>query len=285
MPLRAGDLVLCSGTLPRAVSFTERVEAAVAGDFAGISLWCRDYWAARREGFSDGDIRAILADHGLCVAEIDPAWWWPPGVDLVSIPAEADSEEIFRYAEAEVFRIAEAVGARSLNAVDVFGGDWGIDQAAETFAALCDRAAGQGLLVHIEFLPWSRIPNLATAWEIVHGADRPNGGLAIDAWHWNRGGGDASLLRSIPGKHVTAVQLSDGPLRPEEDLLHATLHERRLPGAGEFDLESLVALLDETGAAAPIGLEVFSDDLHALAPSEGARRAGDAARRLVGRRL
>ena len=35
MTLGAGDLVLCSGTLPRDATFRERIDAAVAGGFAG----------------------------------------------------------------------------------------------------------------------------------------------------------------------------------------------------------------------------------------------------------
>jgi sugar phosphate isomerase/epimerase len=281
MTLGPGDLVLCSGTLPRHVPLPARIDAAVAGGYAGISLWGRDYWAARRTGLSDADIRLMLDDHGLAVAEIDPGWWWLPGASDVKVPIDADRDEIFRYGETEVFRIAEAVVARSLNAVDVFGGDWSLDQAAERFAALCDRAAEHGLLVHLEFLPWSRIPDLAPAWEVVGGANRTNGGVAVDSWHWFRGGGDETVLRSMPGDRVLGIQLSDGPIRPEPNLIHATLHDRRIPGEGEFDLGSLVGLLQQIGADAPIGLEVFSDELHCLPPAEAAARAARAARRVL----
>jgi sugar phosphate isomerase/epimerase len=281
MTLGPGDLVLCSGTLARDVSFPARIEAAAAGGYAGISLWGRDYWAARRTGLSDADIRLMLSDHGLAVAEIDPGWWWLPGAAQVHIPVEADREEMFRYGEDEVLRIAETVGARSLNAVDVFGGDWGLDQASECFAALCDRAAEHGLLVHLEFLPWSRIPDVSTAWEVVRGADRPNGGVAVDSWHWFRGGGDAAVLQSMPGERVLGIQLSDGPATAEPNLIHATLHDRQPPGEGEFDLGSLIGLLQQIGAAAPVGLEVFSDDLHRMPPDEAAARVADAARKLL----
>lgn len=281
MALGPADLVLCSGTLPRTVPFRERVEAAVAGGYAGVSLWGRDYWAARRDGLSDAEIRTVLADHGLSVAEVDPAWWWLPGAAEVSIPVEADAEEVFRYGADELLRLAEAVGARSLNAVDVFGGSWGIDDAAEAFAALCDRAAGHGLLVHLEFLPWSRIPDLATAWEIVLRAGRANGGLAVDSWHWFRGGGDAVLLRTIPGDRVFGIQLSDGPRQAEANLIEATLHDRRIPGDGEFDLAGLIEGLRGIGATAPVGVEVFSDQVHALPPLEAAKRVADATRQLL----
>lgn len=281
MTLAADDLVLCSGTLPRATTFRERIDAAVAGGFRGISLWGRDYRRARRSGLSDADLRALLADHGLAVAEVDLAWWWLPGATDVHIPPDLDTEELFAYDEAELFRIATAVGARSINAIDVFGGAWSVDDAAAAFARLCDRAREHGLLVHVEALPWSRIPDVASAWEIVRRADRPNGGLMIDAWHYFRSGGDDEALRTVPGDRVLGLQLDDGPAASEADLAHATLHERRLPGAGELDLPGLVGTLHEIGAVAPVGVEVFSDELLALDPLEIGRRAGAAVRTLL----
>ena len=197
--LGAGDTVLCSGTLRTGITFRERLAAAQGGGFTGLSLWGRDYQVARDEGLSDRDIRLLLADHGLSVAELDPAWWWLPGASDIHIPPEHDGERIFGFGEPELFAVADAVGARSLNAVDVFGGAWSLDEAAGAFAGLCDRAGEHGLLVHLEFLPWSRIPDLATAWQVVREADRPNGGLMLDAWHYFRSAPDGDLLRSIPG--------------------------------------------------------------------------------------
>ncbi len=274
--------VLCSGTLRPEIPFAERVAAANAGGFGAISLWGRDYADAHAEGLRDEDIRIILADHGLSVAELDPAWWWPPGAADVHVPPEFDASRIFGFGEAELFAVAEAVGARSLNAVDVFGGEWTLDEATEAFAGLCQRAAEHGLLVHLEFLPWSKIPDLATAWRVVRNADQPNGGLTIDAWHYFRSRSDCTgLLRTIPGSRILGLQLCDAPATPEADFLHATLHERLLPGQGELDLRELVADLRATGTAAPFGVEVFSDALDALRSEEAGRRAGAALRQLL----
>jgi len=284
MTLGAGDTVLCSGTLRTGISFRERVAAAEAGGFSGISLWGRDFQVARDEGLGDEDIRLLLADHGLSVGELDPAWWWLPGASDIHIPPAHDPEQIFRYSEPELFAVAGAVGARSLNAVDVFGGSWSLDQAAAAFAGLCDRAAEHGLLVHLEFLPWSRIPDLATAWQVVDAADRPNGGLMLDAWHYFRSDPDGALLRSIPGSSILGIQLCDAPETPEADPLHATLHERLLPGDGEFPLSTLLADLGETGTAAPVGVEVFSDILSTFSPGEVGRLAGASLEPLLGTR-
>ncbi len=282
MPLGLDDLVLCSGTLARRTPFRQRVDAAAGGGFAAISLWGRDYQAARSESLSDPGLRALLDDHGLVVAELDPAWWWLPGAADVHIAPEHDPLDVFCFGEAELFAVADAVGARSLNAVDVFGGTWGVDEAAAAFGALCDRAAEHGLLVHLEFLPWSRIPDLRSAWEIVRRADRGNGGIAVDSWHFFRGSPDLDALRALPGAAVSNVQLDDAPATPEDDLMTATQHERLLPGDGAFDLAGLVAALRQIRAASPTGVEVFSDSLHRLPPLEAARRAGNAARRLLG---
>jgi sugar phosphate isomerase/epimerase len=280
--LGAKDTVLCSGTLRTGITFRERLAATRAGGFTGLSLWGRDYQEARDEGLSDTDIRLLLADHGLSVAELDPAWWWLPGVSEIHIPPEHDGERIFAFGERELFAVAESMGARSLNAVDVFGGTWSPDEAAAAFAGLCDRAAEHDLLVHLEFLPWSRIPDLAAAWQVVREADRPNGGLMLDAWHYFRSGPDGTLLRSIPGASILGVQLCDAPAAAEANPLHATLHERLLPGDGELALGTLLADLRATGATAPIGVEVFSDELHALDPEAVGRSAGQSLRAVLG---
>ena len=283
--LRAGDLILCSGTLPRRVTFSDRLDAAASAGFAGISMWGRDYASARAEGHSDTEISSMLDDRGLAVAELDPAWWWLPGAleSGTAIPARFDDQQVFAFGEQEMFRIAEVVGARSLNAVDVFGGDWGLDDAAESFAALCDHADEHGLLVHLEFLPWSRVPDVTAAWEITKRAGRGNGGIAVDAWHFARGGSDLDELAAVPPERILGVQLDDGPAEPEPDVLTATLHDRHLPGEGDFDLVSLCRAL--AGSPAPIGVEVFSDALYSLGATRAAQRAADATRAVLARAL
>jgi sugar phosphate isomerase/epimerase len=275
------DLVLCSGTLRRGVPMAERLSAAAGAGFSAVSLWGRDYAAARAEGLSDADLRSMLADHGLVVAEIDPAWWWLPGAAEVHIPAALDEQEVFRFGERDLFAMADVLGARSVNAVDVFGGTWDLDGATEAFAGLCDRADEHGLLVHLEWLPWSKIPDLATAVDIVRQADRPNGGLNVDAWHLVRSGTGLDDLRRVDGDLILGIQLCDGPLEPEPDLVEATLHRRDLPGEGAFDLTGLVRALQATGTQAPVGVEVFSDRLHEYPADAAAQAAARAARQIM----
>ena len=197
--LQPGDLVLCSGTLPREASLAERITAATAGGFAGISLWGRDYWAARRGGLTDADIRLMLSDHGVGVAEIDPAWWWLPGASEIHIPADVDREEVFCYGEdADVPNRGSGRGSLAQRGRRVRGRM----ERKRRRNGSPPYAIGRpttGCAVHLEFLPWSRIADVSTAWEIVRTADRGNGGVAVDSWHWFRGGGDDAVLRSDTG--------------------------------------------------------------------------------------
>ncbi|NER61848.1 TIM barrel protein, partial [Pseudomonas sp. MAFF212428] len=61
------------------------------------------------------------------------------------------------------------------------------DEARQTdnFAALCDLAAQYGLHPHLEFMPWTYAKDLEQAARIVATADRPNGCVLIDAFHFD----------------------------------------------------------------------------------------------------
>ena len=152
-----------------------------------------------------------------------------------------------------------------------------IAPAADRYRALCRRAADHDLTVALEFLPWSDVDTLEKAWRIVEASGAANAAIALDTWHFFRGGSTIDMLALVPAERIAVIQLSDGLLDPVEDELDATFRLRMLPGAGEFDLASLFRALGEKGVDAPIGIEVLSPELRALAPVEVGRVTGDAA--------
>jgi sugar phosphate isomerase/epimerase len=270
--LGSDDLVLCAGTLLR-VPLVERIAAAAAAGFTALSLWPEDYQRARATGLTDADLRAMLADHGLAIAELDCLGRW--------LPAGPSDPPLFGHDAEVLLPIADAVGARSLNALELYGRRVPVEVAAEAFAGLCDRAAEHGLLVHLEFLPWSGIPDITAAWEIVRLAGRANGGLMLDAWHHIRSRQGLDAVAAVPADRILGLQLADAPAAPDGHILDETMRRRRLPGEGDGDLAALVQLLDRGGCTAPVGVEVFSDALAALPAAEAARRAHDTARAVV----
>ena len=132
------------------------------------------------------------------------------------------------------------------------------------------------MLVHLEFTPFSGIPDLATAWDVVRSADRPNGGLVFDTWHYFRGRRDDALLREIPGERIFAVQINDAAAQPQGRLVVDTWRFRRLPGDGDFDLPEVLEILAAKRGIGPPGIEVLSEDLWRDAPAEIGRRSGAA---------
>lgn len=262
------DLVLSSGTL-HGVSFADRVTAAAKAGFEGVGLRKSDYKEAVLSGLGDDDLLAVLDDHGVRVVELESLFDWA---------MDGERGRRARRVEESFFALADLFAARHL--VVVGGSEGATDRVAERFADLCSRAEAHGLLVALEFLPWTAIPDAATAWWIVREAGAANGGILVDSWHYFRGAANPGQLEEIPADRIVALHIDDaGP--PRADPLEDTLHFRRLPGDGEFDLVEFVRLLHEKGVRAPLGIEVLSDELARLPPDRLASRAAAATRSVL----
>lgn len=271
--MTGSGLRLWSGTVPGA-GFVERLDAAVAGGFSSVSMFPVDEVAARAEGLTHADMRSLMAERGVTVAVLDPFCQWVPQWRPPPQMSRADLA-FMDFDEAAFLAAAQGLGVGSVSVIEVFGQSFPLDALVESFAGFCDRAAERGLRVHLEFMPFSGIPDLATGWEIVSTADRPNGGLVFDLWHYFRGRRDDALLAAIPGDKISVVQVCDADAEVRGTLLDDSMHHRKLPGEGGFDITAVLRILDGTGGLASVGAEVFSDDLAALGPDAAARRAGE----------
>jgi sugar phosphate isomerase/epimerase len=263
-------LVLATQTTPHA-TFAERLAAAQAGGYRGIGLRPADRERAHaEEGLTDSDMRSMLADHGLELVEIEVHRGF-------ALHGEAAAES--RASEDALFGLTDALGGRHMIAISDMDGD--VDDAVARFAGLCDRAADHGLMVALEFLPWTDIADAGIAWQIAAAAGRSNGGVLVDSWHHFRGAADDDLIRAIPGDRIVAIQFDDADAEVVGTLLDDTLHRRRIPGEGSFDLVNFLRVLAETGTTAPIGVEVISDILASWAPLDAATQAADATRQIL----
>ena len=269
------DLVLCSGTL-LGRGIRELVEAATAGGYRAITLWPQNVAGAGADGLSHTEIRQLLADHGLVVADLDPLLGWTaqalpkPGESRVPITPEE-----------EFYAIAESFGARSLNVAQGFGRELDLDVAAEDLAGVCDRAREHGLRVTVEFLPWSGIPDAAVALDLVERTGRDNATILVDTWHWFRGGADLEMLRALPGGRIGSVQLNDAPAQPAGDLVTESMEGRQMPGEGAIPIVDVIRVLDEIGSTAPLGVEVFNARHASMSAAEVGRLCAEATRRVL----
>ena len=191
-------LLLSAGTLVKA-SFVERVAAARAAGFDAISLFPQQYLDCRhKEKHSLGNMRAILDEHAISVDEIDPLLdWYGPGASR--------SEQL-------IYRIADELGARSIIAAPAFAADREPETLCDDFKRLCERASQKQLRVDLEFLPWTTVPNLATALQIVDTCGEANAGVTLDCWHFFRGDNqiaDIAKLSAMQVARIDSLQVND----------------------------------------------------------------------------
>ncbi|MGW6704818.1 sugar phosphate isomerase/epimerase family protein [Streptomyces sp. NPDC054956] len=265
-PLTISSLTL--GTAP----FRERVRAAAAAGFQAVGLSVEAYGEARRSGLDDEAMRAILADHGLALGEVEFLSDWVPRTGGSGGGAEA----IPTAKERTAFHMARAFGADHINA-GLFD-PAPLDVMAERFTALCERAGE--LRIALEYMPFGAVPDLPTAWELVRRTGRPNAGLVLDVWHWVRGATSPEELSAVPAERIFTVQLCDVGPDPLPDMRQESLHLRLVPGSRTDSAERLLGLLEAHGVRTRVSAEVMSDALLARG-TEATARAVYAATRSV----
>ena len=261
----AAPLVVSSYTLGTEVGFAERVRAAAAAGYDGLGLRAENYWDA---GLDDDAMLALAERSGVRILEVEYLTGWG---------TPADRDEAQQRKERTVFAMARTFGVRHVNAglLETYP----LDVMTEGFAALCERA-GPDLTVALEFMPYSGVPDLATAWRIVEGV--ANAALVVDNWHWARAGQTAADLEQVPAERIVSVQLCDVRAEPMEPLRAESLGHRLPPGQGSGDTVGLLRALSAHGVVpAVMAVEVISAELVARGVEVAARVTADAARAVL----
>lgn len=125
-----------------------------------------------------------------------------------------------------------------------------------SYVAICEAAKPFGLCCDLEFMPWTQVPDLMAAKQIVGQAGQPNSGIIVDALHLDRSASPVEQLSSLPAEWLHYAQLCDGPAqRPNsnEALIRAARSDRWLPGEGAIDLAAIWRQLPQ---GLPVSVEV-----------------------------
>lgn len=275
--LGPSDLVWDHFSRPRNDGTVAKVYAASAAGYAAIGLFI-GVWSSLRENPAELErVDRALDETGIVVGNIETLRGW-------AAPGSSDDDALHRQ-ETLAYEMAAHWGCRYVQVIGDASGP--LDRAGIGFGALCDRAADHGLLVGLEWVPsMTNIGDAATALRIVAEADRANGGLCVDSWHFTRSTNDLDDLRGIPGEKVFATQWNDGTVAHSHsnsamDYYEDCLSARLPPGDGEFALVEIVRILDSIGSTAPIGLEVCSTSLWAAPVKDAAQVSADAMRRVL----
>ncbi|WP_460606881.1 sugar phosphate isomerase/epimerase family protein [Jatrophihabitans fulvus] len=268
---REVEWILWAGTVGFQSALPDRFAAATAQGCRRVSLSPADLLEGPEPPATVG---ARARDLGLQLL-LDPLMNWYP-------TATPPSSAFAAIGVDDALRAAEAAGVVAISAITVPGEPAPPSDLAGHFASLCDRVAGFGAEVQLEFIPFTSVATLRQAWPVVRDAGRDNGGVLVDLWHFHRGEPDHDLLATVPGEKVLCVQLCDAPAVAEPDV-RAEAHRRLLPGRGELDLLRTLRVLDDIGALRWVGPEVLHPDLAAMPVAESAALAMDASRTLLAR--
>ena len=210
------------------------------------------------------DTKAALADTGRRVLDIE----------FVKITPEIDIPGLEPFV---------AAGAE-LGAAHVITAPYDPDltRLADRLGAITDLCARYGLRAVLEFFPWTVVPDLHAAVQLVEATGRTETGILVDTLHFNRSRSSVEQLARIPRARLPFVHVCDAPVQDSyttEELLHAGRAERLPPGEGGIDIRNILRHMPQD---IPVALEV---PMTAMTAAEGpeavARRVRQAAERLL----
>lgn len=260
-------LELCCMSMRRA----NLVELADAAAGAGYRYITTTTWLFEGAPLGGKDLRKRIDDAGVQVSMIDGLTSALPGA-----PPPGPERKSFE----ECAEIAHLLGAGCLNLVHIGGVPTPIEELGDAFAKVCEKAAGEGLNLVIEFLPGTGIPDLKTGLAVVRHANQPNGKSLFDTWHHARCGGTPPEVDAEAAKWIGALQLSDRT--PDQDLVpYVPMTGRKIPGRGALPIARWIAPILAAHPAMPVGVEILSDEMEAMDFGEAAGTAADSLRSVI----
>lgn len=241
-------ITISSWTLGDQCKFEDRVIAAKEAGYEGIGLRAETYVDALNEGLYDEDILNILKKHDMMVTEVEYIVQW----------AEDNRSYEQKYKEQMCFHMCELFGVGHINCGLME--NYSVEHTAQKLKELCHRAGKN--IIGVEPMPYSGLPDLQKAWEVVKASGCENAMLILDTWHWVRADQPYDILTEEQAKKVVSVQINDAYERPYAStiLRDESMHDRLAPGVGAKDTAGFVRMIKEAGVnPRAMGVEVISD--------------------------
>ncbi len=143
-----------------------------------------------------------------------------------------------------------------------------------------DIAAEYGLRLAIEFNSQHEVLNsLAVLTELITGADKPNCGYLIDAYHFTRSGAGGRGFETVPAEQIFCFQYSDLSPNPVTGVKRPT--DRLPPGKGVVKWREILTLLAEKKYTGYLSYEAPNPDQWVRSPYDVAREGVELTRALL----
>ena len=143
-----------------------------------------------------------------------------------------------------------------------------------------DIAAGYKLKLAIEFNSQHDVLNsLAVLTELIEGANKPNCGYLIDAYHFTRSGAGGRGFESVPAEKIYCFQYSDLSPKPVTGVRRPT--DRLPPGKGVVKWREMLGLLAEKHYTGYLSYEAPNPEQWERSPHDVAREGVELTRKLL----
>lgn len=155
-----------------------------------------------------------------------------------------------------------------------------IPQAIQYLKRAGDIAAEYKLKLAIEFNSQHDVLNsLPVLTELIEGANKPNVGYLIDAYHFTRSGAGGRGFESVPAEKIYCFQYSDLSPNPVTGVKRPI--DRLPPGKGVVKWREMLGLLHEKGYTGYLSYEAPNPELWARSPYDVAREGVTLTRQLL----
>jgi 2-keto-myo-inositol isomerase len=245
-------------------------------------------WAAKLDRYlaehSLADLNALFVSAGVAPLTIN-------SIEFIAF-RPAEEYAAIRARCRELSRIAQAIGCPTVVVVPSPTPDrtlpWADTDAAASVVAeyvrvlrdLGDIADEYGVRLSFEFLGfgWCSVRTPRAAAEIVQAVGRDNVGLTVDAAHFYGGGGLLEEISALDPARIFAFHLDDLEDTSKEAITDAT---RVLPGLGVVPLDEICRRLQAIGYDGPCSIELFRPEYWGWNPYDLAKKAREAAVRVL----
>src|SRR5579885_300297 len=249
----------------------EALTAAKQGGFDAVELRRTDFKRCFEAGLSNSQVLDLIRKAGIPVGVLGVEYGW-------LFATGEESQRLFKVFR-ESCENAVALGCEMLmSAPGQVNGP--IAQAIEYLKRAGDIAGGYGLKLAIEYNSQHDVLNsLPVLRQLIEGANRPNCGYLIDAYHFQRSGYGGASFRDLPDDMIYCFQYSDVSSNPTTGVRRPT--DRLAPGKGVVKWREVLRLLYEKNYTGYLSYEAPNPELWARSPYEVAREGVELTRKLL----
>jgi 2-keto-myo-inositol isomerase len=247
------------------------LDAAKQGGFDAVELRRIDFKRCFDAGMSNGQVLDLIraAEIPVGVLGVEYGWLFATGEERARL------FKVFR----ESCENAVALDcAMLMSAPGQVQGP--IAQAIEFLKRAGDIAGEYGLKLAIEYNSQHDVLNsLSVLCELIEGADKPNCGYLIDAYHFERSGYGGASFKDLPDDKIYCFQYSDVSATPVTGVRRPT--DRLAPGKGVVKWRDVLGLLAEKGYTGYLSYEAPNPDLWARSPYDVCREGVELTKQLL----